>query len=107
SVTFQERQKGDAAGTQRGRRGDGEGTETAKAPAAPVVLVPKRAVAEENGQTIVWVVTGNTASRRTVTLGEERIDQIEAKSGVIPGETLILNPPAGLIDRARVRVKGK
>jgi len=105
SVTFQEHQKGDAAGTQRGRRGDGGGTATA--PAAPVVLVPKRAVTDENGQKIVWVVTGNTASRRTVTLGEERIDQIEAKSGVIPGEMLILNPPAGLIDRARVRVKGK
>ena len=26
--------------------------------------------------------------------------------GVVPGETLILNPPAGLTDRTLVRVKG-
>jgi len=93
SVTFQEHGAGHKPGTSPAQ--------------APVVLVPKRAVTEENGQRIVWVVTGNRASRRTVTLGEERIDQIEAKSGVIPGETLILNPPAGLIDRTLVRVKGK
>jgi HlyD family secretion protein len=73
----------------------------------PGVLVPKRAVTEQNGQQVVWVVTGNTASRRPVTIGQERIDQIEVKSGVVPGETLILNPPAGLTDRALVRVKGK
>jgi multidrug efflux pump subunit AcrA (membrane-fusion protein) len=109
SVTFQEKAKGDgdAAGTQRGRSGDGGGTETAASPAPPVVLVPKRAVTEQDGQAIVWVVTGNTAARRPVTLGEERIDQIEAKSGVVPGEMVVLNPPAGLTDRGLVRVKGK
>jgi HlyD family secretion protein len=107
SVTFQEHQKDEAAGTQ-GRSGAGAGPETAKRPpAAPVVLVPKRAVTEQNGQSIVWVVTGNTAVRRPVTLGEERIDQIEAKSGVVPGEMLVLNPPVGLTDRGLVRVKGK
>jgi HlyD family secretion protein len=74
---------------------------------SPVVLVPKRTVTEQNNQPIVWVVSGNTASRRTVTLGQERIDQVEVKSGVVPGETLILNPPAGLADRALVRIKGK
>ena len=45
-------------------------------------------------------------SRRPVTLGAERIDQIEVKSGVVPGEALIVNPPAGLADRMLVRVKG-
>jgi len=103
SVTFQEHH----AGTEKGRGRSAGEAESAQSAAAPVVLVPKRAVSEENGQKIVWVVTGNTASRRTVTLGQERIDQIEAKSGVIPGETLIVNPPAGLIDRGLVRVKGK
>jgi multidrug efflux pump subunit AcrA (membrane-fusion protein) len=72
-----------------------------------VVLVPKRAVTAQDGQSIVWVVTGNTASRRAVTVGPERIDQVEITSGVIPGETLILNAPAGLSDRALVRVKAK
>jgi RND family efflux transporter MFP subunit len=105
SVTFQEsheaRLKPGSSQAEAGRTSDSSEAQS------PVVLVPKRAVTEENGQKIVWVVTGNTAARRAVTLGEERIDQIEAKSGVVPGETLILNPPAGLIDRALVRVKGK
>ncbi len=30
-------------------------------PAAPIVVVPKRAVTEQNGQKFVWVVTGATA----------------------------------------------
>jgi hypothetical protein len=64
-------------------------------------------VTEQNGQTQLWVVAGAAASRRAVALGAERLDQVEVKSGVIPGELLIVNPPAGLTDRAPVRVKAK
>jgi RND family efflux transporter MFP subunit len=71
-----------------------------------IILAPKKAVTEQNGQSIVWVVANGTASRRTVTVGADRIDQVEIKRGVLPGETVILNPPAGLTDRALVRVKG-
>jgi HlyD family secretion protein len=99
SVTFQE------PGTERGRRRDGAGTELSPSP-PPVVLVPKRAVTEQNGQSIVWVISGGTSARRVVRLGAERIDQIEVKSGVVPGEMIALNPPAGLTDRGVVRVKG-
>ena len=73
---------------------------------APVILIPKRTVTEQGGQSFVWVVTAGTAARRPVTLGKERLDQIEVRSGVVPGESLIVNPPAGLIDRGLVRVKG-
>ena len=41
-----------------------------------------------------------------MTLGAERLDQVEVRSGLAPGEAVILNPPAGLTDRGRVRVKG-
>jgi len=103
SVTFQERrargQTGDGAGTDQGRSGDGGGTQ-------PIVLVPRRTVAEQNGQSFVWVVARGIVSRRPVTLGSERLDQIEVRSGVAPGETLVLNPPPGLTDRALVRIKG-
>ena len=64
-------------------------------------------VAAEGSQGTVWVVTGNTATRRAVVLGADRIDLMEVKSGLVPGEAVILNPPGGLMDRARVRVKGK
>jgi len=75
-------------------------------PAPPsVVLIPKRAVVEHGGQPSVWVVAGATASRRAVALGAERLEQVEVRSGVLPGETVIVNPPAALPDHARVRVK--
>jgi hypothetical protein len=42
-----------------------------------------------------------------VTLGRERLDQVEVASGVLPGEAVILGPPPGLADRLLVRIKGK
>jgi HlyD family secretion protein len=96
SVTFQEPRKAPEPGTAA----------APSAPPAPIVLVPKRAVTEHNGQSLVWVVGGGLTSRRVVVLGPVRLDQIEIRSGVAPGETVILNPPAGLTDRGVVRVKG-
>ena len=102
SVTFQEnRAKGVRLGSDPGP--DPGLTPSA---AAPIVLVPKRTVTEQNGQSFVWVVTAGNATRRPVTLGAERLDQVEVRSGVVTGEALILNPPAGLTDRMLVRVKG-
>ena len=89
SVTFQEKHKADAT----------PAAEAAAAPAAPIMLIPKRAVTDQDGGAIVWVVTGTTASKRAIVLGRDRLDQVEVKSGVAPGEALILNPPAGLTDR--------
>jgi RND family efflux transporter MFP subunit len=99
SVTFQEPH------AARSRSG---GTQPPESPATqePIVLVPKRAVSEQNGQRIVWVVTQNSVTRRVLTLGSDRIDQVEVRSGLAPGEAVILNPPAGLADGALVRVKG-
>src|SRR5581483_6966795 len=94
SVTFQEAR---SAATSESR---------AEA-AAPVVVVPKRAVVEQNGEKVVWVVNGSAAARRVVTLGRERLDQVEVMRGVVPGEAVILGPPPSLPDRAQVRVKGK
>ena len=82
------------------------GSDSRLTPAAPVVLVPKGAVTVENGQSTVWVVTAGTATRRPVQLGANRLDLVEVTSGVLAGDTLILNPPAGLVDHAPVRVKG-
>jgi RND family efflux transporter MFP subunit len=74
--------------------------------AIPIVLVPKRALTETAGRPQVWVVSSGTATRRPVTLGAERIDQVEVRSGVLPGDAVIVNPPATLTDRGLVRVKG-
>ena len=114
SVTFQEPRKADAAagGRDGGVAADGVAVGARHAPGtnaglpAQIVLVPKRAVTEATGRAQVWVVAGGTATRRPVTLGPERLDMIEVRSGVVPGDAVILNPPATLTDRAPVRVKG-
>src|SRR5438067_9556238 len=58
SVTFQEPPKGLGArhvpGTRQARASVVPGTNVA--PGAPVILVPKRAVVEQGGQSVVWVV---------------------------------------------------
>ena len=95
SVTFQE------------KRAAGARTDAPAVATAPVILIPKRTLTEQGGRPAVWVVTGTTAARRNVTLGRERLDQVEVASGVVPGESLILNPSPALIDRGPVRVKGK
>ena len=69
--------------------------------------VSKRAVVERGGQS-VGLGRDRTAlaALRPVTLGPERLDQVEVKSGLAPGEAVILNAPAGGDRRGRVRVKG-
>ncbi|HEX7140230.1 MAG TPA: efflux RND transporter periplasmic adaptor subunit [Vicinamibacterales bacterium] len=97
SVTFQEPHAASAAGS---------GSGPARVP-APAILVPRRAIVTANGQSAVWVVRDSTATRRPVTLGRDRLDQVEVASGVLPGETVIVGPPPGLTDQALVRVKGR
>ena len=95
SVTFQEKRT--AAATPQ---------TDANPAAAAIVVIPKRAVTDSGGRPQVWVVTSGTAARRPVTLGPERLDMIEVRSGVAPGDAVVLNPPATLADRGPVRVKG-
>jgi RND family efflux transporter MFP subunit len=97
SVTFQEPRAAEK------QAGVAPGSDPAS---APVILVPKRTVTAQGGQSIVWVVSNGTVARRAVTLGADRLDQVEVKSGVVPGEMVVVNPPAGLTDRGPVRVKG-
>jgi len=97
SVTFQE---------PRAPAGVRHVPDTDRGSTAQIVLIPKRAVSDVGGRPQVWVVAGGAAARRPVTLGPERLDMIEVRSGVVPGDAVILNPPATLTDRAPVRVKG-
>jgi HlyD family secretion protein len=104
SVTFQEPGR---AGRSDGAGGsDRAGAVGGAGGSGAIVLVTKRAVAERNGQSIVWVVSGGRATLRAVTLGPDRLDQVEVKTGLVPGEAVIVNAPAGLNDGGPVRIKG-
>lgn len=71
----------------------------------PAALVPKAAVRAENGQNVVFVVRGNLVERRVVTLGGADGDRVEVVAGLASAEQVVVPPPAGLQNGARVIVK--
>jgi RND family efflux transporter MFP subunit len=76
------------------------------AAALPAVLMPRRAVVEQNGRPFAWVVTDGRAASRALELGPERIDLVEVVSGVAPGEAVIVSPPEGVFDGGAVKLRG-
>jgi RND family efflux transporter MFP subunit len=103
SVTFQEPPPAEKGRSSADRAA---GSPTGGSTLSPVVLVPKRAVSGEGSNAVVWVITERTAARRAVTLGADRLDQVEIQSGLAPGEAVVL-APSGLRDGMRVRLKGQ
>ena len=69
------------------------------------LLVPQSAVLERGQIQSVYVVEGDTARLRFVTLGEERNDQREVLSGLTAGERIIVTPSPLLADGARVAIQ--
>jgi RND family efflux transporter MFP subunit len=70
-----------------------------------VLLVPLRAVVREGEDTAVFVVDGDKASRRAVTLGLVDQAHAEVRSGLTAGERVITQGHAGLPDGAAVTVE--
>lgn len=65
------------------------------------VLAPAAAVKEN----VVWVVSEGRALPRTIVRGATGGDLVEIQQGLDAGEQVILEPPASLRERARVRVR--
>lgn len=71
---------------------------------APRIFVPAAAVRSEAGEDVVYVVVEGHAHRRVIDAGPVMGGEREVRSGLIGGETLVLDPPAQLADGARVRI---
>jgi RND family efflux transporter MFP subunit len=69
------------------------------------VLVPAAAVVPGAGGARVWELKDGRAVARAVEVGVTRGDRVEIRSGLEGGEQLIVAPPAGLKDGAKVRVR--
>lgn len=67
------------------------------------VTVPKAAVVQRDGRSLVFVVSDGRAERRTVALGRSGDDTMLITAGVSGGEHVILNPPSGLGDGTAVK----
>ena len=67
-----------------------------------VVIVPTVAIVREGADTAVFVVDGDKAQRRTVTLGASDDQRTEVRSGLKAGEMVIVDGQAGLPDGAAI-----
>ena len=67
---------------------------------ATAAIVPQRAVLRAEGQTFVFVAQDGKMTRRAVVPGDELTEGVIIKSGLKPGERLVLGPPAQLQDGA-------
>jgi HlyD family secretion protein len=71
------------------------------ASARPVVIVPSGAVRDG----AVFVVLDGKAVKRSIKTGATSAQGVQVDQGLIGGEDLIVNPPAGLKDGDKVRLK--
>ena len=70
------------------------------------VLAPKKAVIEEDGESFVFVNAGETAEKRTVEIGYEDGASIEIRSGLKPGESVVVAGQGALKDGDKTRIVG-
>ena len=70
-----------------------------------VALVPQKAIRQENGSQIVFVVKGDTVERRAVTTGEVRGSDIEILGGLTPDVQVVVSAQGPLRDGQSVQVQ--
>jgi len=75
------------------------------APVAAAVAIPKAAVRDAEGRAVVYVVEDGRARMRGVSPRPLGQDRVLVSGGLAPGEMVIVQAPAGLSDKSRVRVK--
>jgi hypothetical protein len=71
-----------------------------------VPVVPRDAVTERGGRSVVFVIDGQRAVLRTVALGLGDDDRVEVREGVAAGERVVVRGLETLTDGTRVRVIG-
>ncbi len=72
---------------------------------APATVIPQTALHDESGKKIVYLVRGDKAERRAVTVGGARGSDAEITAGVVVGDAVIVNGPANLHDGEPVQIK--
>ena len=75
------------------------------APASGSVIVPKAAIQNRDDRDVVWVVRDGRVERRAVTIAQTNGDESTIAAGLSAGEKVVANPPAGLVDGAKISEK--
>jgi RND family efflux transporter MFP subunit len=71
-----------------------------------VPVVPREAVTERGGRRVVFVLRGQEVGRREVETGLGDDDTVEIRSGLEPGERIVIRGIETLTDGTKVRVSG-
>jgi len=77
---------------------------------ADALLIPKRAVLDEDGETYVYTVQNLIAHRTPVRLGTETGGQVEIRQGLQENQQVVVAGQGGLKDGGKIKivqVKGK
>lgn len=69
-----------------------------------IILIPKRAVLDEDGEKFVYVADGGKAKRVSVTLGYETDGQVEVRQGIAVGQQIVVAGQGALKDGAKIKV---
>ena len=71
------------------------------------LVVPASAIVRRGQLSLVFVVDASRHARmRAVTPGARAGESVEVLAGMQPGETVVVNPPAPLVDGTEVRAAG-
>lgn len=71
-----------------------------------VITVPYNAVINQDNQYALYVVEGENAARREVTLGYREAETVEVVSGISAGEQIVVRGQQNLKDQSLVEVIG-
>jgi multidrug efflux pump subunit AcrA (membrane-fusion protein) len=84
--------------------------DAAAAQAVKGVLVPPQALAQRDGQSVVFVVSDGRAQQRSVKPAPQDVGAMKLLpegGGVKAGERIVLAPPASLRDASEVEIEGE
>jgi hypothetical protein len=75
-------------------------------PSAPRIMVPDQATVSRDGRRVVFVLRQDRAVQTAIEAGASANGLTEVRTGIAPGDRVILNPPDDLQDGARVTPGG-
>ena len=68
------------------------------------VLIPKRAVVEEDGQQYVFIANGTSVKRMKIGIGYEADGKVEVRDGITPGQKIVVAGQGALKEGAKIKV---
>lgn len=77
---------------------------TEEAPAGKTFIIPKSALDEDGGRSVVWVLRGDKVERRAVNVFQTIGEEATVSAGLSTGETIVATTTAKLSDGAKVKI---